>query len=203
VLQNTIEPFCLSVHGFCHPYVACSSLDPISVDLRFGEALWVQGANGAGKTTFLSCIVGIEKYFQGNINAASAFYCGHLNALKDEQTVFQNLKFRSLLMNGSFSMDKITNALAVFSMENLLHVSIGHLSQGQKRKVALCSATLSSHKFWVFDEPLIHLDTPSVEQFQCMAHSHLIQGGSVLATSHVNPFLSCGNHPPQYKEIFI
>jgi heme exporter protein A len=187
VFQHPVDQsICLHVDGFRHPHVACSLNAHLSFSVPFGQALWVQGANGAGKTTLLMCLVGICTNFYGSIHGPSAFYCGHLNGLKDDQTVFKNLKFRAQFMGGDF--ETIDKALGAFDSIHLKHLLVGQLSQGQKRKIALCSALLSPHKLWVLDEPLTNLDKTGVGQFQAIGQDHLNRGGAIVLASHHNPF---------------
>ena len=78
----------------------------ITLNVRRGEIMGLLGKNGAGKTTFLSLISGLRSHTSGEINGLGEKMPTHTaefrrrmgfvlqdNALYEELTVFENLKF--------------------------------------------------------------------------------------------------------------
>ncbi len=63
---------------------------------------------------------------------------------------------------------------------------IGHLSGGEKRRVALCRLLLSRPDMLLLDEPTNHLDAESVEWLEQFLHRFL---GTVVAVTHDRYFL--------------
>ena len=85
--------------------LACSRGDrvlfaPTSFIVAAGDIVWVRGANGQGKTTLLRTLAGLATPSSGQIvwqriddDAPQLFYLAHANALKDELTVRESLRF--------------------------------------------------------------------------------------------------------------
>ncbi len=65
-------------------------------------------------------------------------------------------------------------------------VKIGHLSGGEKRRVALCRLLLSRPDMLLLDEPTNHLDAESVEWLEQFLHRF---PGTVVAVTHDRYFL--------------
>ncbi len=189
IFQHAVKETRLHAVNLQHPYIRGSLERPLSFEVKAEDALWICGANGSGKTTLIKCLVGIDNRFQGAVQGQPLYYCGHLTALKHNQTIFKNLAFQLAMMGVQKSPKEIQDVLALFHLENDLNKLVQHLSEGQKRKVVLCAAILSPHKLWVMDEPFTNLDEKSIEKFKMLMASFLNEGGSVVLASHQCPFL--------------
>ena len=76
--------------------------------IQKSQIIAISGSNGIGKSTLLETISGLQKNYDGEINffiqdkineglnRSSFFFLGHLNALKDELCVLDNLKIQDL-----------------------------------------------------------------------------------------------------------
>ena len=86
----------------------------LSFEVSKGENLEIIGSNGSGKTSLLKCILGLIEKKQGHITwneipleesralfLKSCHYQGHQLALKNNFSVFQNLKFSHLAFNSN------------------------------------------------------------------------------------------------------
>jgi heme exporter protein A len=78
----------------------------------------------------------------------------------------------------------LKQALAHFGLKGREHVPLGILSQGQKRRVALAKLKLARAPLWVLDEPLVALDSHTVDLFTQLLEQHLNSAGLVILTSH-------------------
>ena len=67
-----------------------------------------------------------------------------------------------------------------------------HLSQGQKRRVALAALLLSKAKLWILDEPFVALDGFAVKLLQEVIAKHVENGGMVILTTHQEVPLTSG-----------
>ena len=67
----------------------------VSLHLGAGEALWLRGPNGCGKTSLLRLLAGLSRPSEGRVDAPAGppAYLGHANALKDELSVAEALRF--------------------------------------------------------------------------------------------------------------
>jgi len=149
-------------------------------DLSFrvgaGELFALLGPSGAGKTTTLNLLGGLEEPDTGDIlengvsirerkpqdrNFAMVF---ESYALYPHLTVAQNMSFplRAPVRKDRFSDEdikrRVRETARMLDMEDLLHRYPRELSGGQKQRVGLGRALIRSPKLFLMDEPITHLD---------------------------------------------
>ena len=176
--------------------------------LEAGQWLYVVGANGAGKTSLLRMVCGLAPIDEGDIlwngipihDQRYAYhqelcYLGHLNALQESMTVHENLSFATALGGHALPKAAANEVLARFGMPGRGHQLVRHLSQGQKRRVALSRLALSPARLWVLDEPFVAMDDTGVRMLADLIAAHLNQGGLAVLTSH--QLVDIGDIPPQ------
>ena len=166
----------------------------ISFSLNPGAVLVIEGRNGAGKTTLLRMLAGLRSIEDGVVSfdglsieqLADAYYqqmayLGHLNAVKYDLTVSENLKFAQQL---STVVSNIDDALHKVGLDGYQDTLSRHLSAGQKRKLALARLLCIHKRLWILDEPFTSLDKSSIAMFEDLIHEHVSQGGMVIITTH-------------------
>jgi heme exporter protein A len=169
----------------------------IDCDVTAGQWLYVTGANGVGKTSLLRMVCGLASIEAGSIlwngtpiqKQADAYrqdlcYLGHLNALQESMTVDENLRFTSALGGLAPEREQRQQVLARFGLRGRSQQLVRHLSQGQKRRVALSRLALSPARLWVLDEPYVAMDESGINMLADLIGDHLEQGGLVVLTSH-------------------
>ncbi len=179
-----------------------------------GSWLYVAGANGVGKTSLLRMVCGLAPIDAGQIlwNDISIqaqhdayrqdlSYLGHLNALQESMTVQDNLRFTTALTGYAPSSAQIQEVLARFGVRGREQQLVRHLSQGQKRRVALSRLALSSSRLWILDEPFVAMDEAGVRMLADLVATHLQRGGLAVLTSHQQ--VPIGNIPAQLLELVI
>ena len=168
-------------------------VEDVSFNVKEGEIVGFIGPNGAGKTTTIKAIVGLLKANDGAvaINNYDAFKDGHIARVEvgyaggepsyfANLTVLENLKLVADIKGVSY--DKI-DALAT-KLELNLTRKAKELSLGNKKKMCIIMALLSSPKLIVLDEPTVGLD-PLVKQslFEILEEEKN-RGASILISSH-------------------
>ncbi len=163
--------------------------------LAAGHAAIVTGANGSGKTTLLRTLAGLSLPRAGQalwrdqpINRlapaqrAELLYQGHLDGLKRELTVLENLDlFRRLWGIAR----PAASALDELGLSALIQRPVRALSAGQRRRAALARLALSQARLWLLDEPFTNLDDQGRELVESWLGQHLARGGvAVVATHH-------------------
>jgi len=163
-----------------------------------GTCLHVAGPNGAGKTSLQRIVCGLlhpsagEVRFKGqNIRTLreefwqSLAYVGHLNGVKDDLSAAENVAFAAGLAGRLAQRDEVRDALGQVGLKGFEAQLARHLSQGQKRRVALARLFLAARaSVWVLDEPFTALDVRGVERLSDLIAEHLRRDGIVVLTTH-------------------
>ncbi|MCR5883454.1 cytochrome c biogenesis heme-transporting ATPase CcmA [Rhizobacter sp. J219] len=158
----------------------------LDLAVRPGEVVWLRGANGRGKTSLLRLLAGLSTPEAGEVKRAGALlYVAHANALKEDLTVLESLRFLARLHGREVDDAALTEALRRFGMATRRHAPVRTLSQGQRRRVALSRlAMVTSPTVWVLDEPFDALDVDGIATLNDVITRHVQGGGAVVLTSH-------------------
>ena len=162
-----------------------------------GELLYLQGKNGAGKTSLLRMLIGLRPPEAGTIRwkgepirvlgdefRADLCYLGHQNAIKEELTPLENLLAAARLAEEDLSEDDALDALEQVGLAGREDLACKYLSQGQKRRVALARLVKEKRPLWILDEPFVALDVAAVEWLAGLIGAHLQRGGVAVMTTH-------------------
>ncbi len=184
----------------------------VDCELQPGQWLYVTGANGVGKTSLLRMVCGLATVEEGSIlwngvpiqkqtevYRQDLCYLGHLNALQESMTVDENLLFSSALGGLAPNLVQRQQVLTRFGLRGRSQQLVRHLSQGQKRRVALSRLALSPARLWVLDEPYVAMDEAGIQMLSDLIADHLAQGGLAVLTSHQR--VPIGNLPAQLLEL--
>lgn len=142
-----------------------------------GEIIAVTGTNGAGKSTFLRCLCGMERKCRAIMQAGSEIWNNKERRQKIYmvmQDVNHQLFTDSVLEEVMISQETEDSeaALKILKDLDLLEYADRHplsLSGGQKQRVAIASAIASGRDILLFDEPTSGLD-----------HRHMLQVSDIL-----------------------
>lgn len=165
--------------------------------LEAGELLYLQGKNGAGKTSLLRMLIGLlppadgEIRWRGQSTArtvdefhAELCYLGHYNAIKEELTPLENLLASARLAKEDLDEEAALDALMQVGLAGREDLPCRYLSQGQKRRVALARLVKERRALWVLDEPFVALDVAAVDWLAGIIGGHLQRGGLAIMTTH-------------------
>lgn len=170
----------------------------LSFRLEGGALLHVAGRNGAGKTSLLRMLCGLMLPEAGEIRwrgksiksqreeyHAELLLLGHANAVKDEFSALENLRVACAVAGRAVSEQQALDALDAIGLAHRIELDAKHLSQGQRRRVALARLLLAEEvPLWVLDEPFTALDVPAVSLLARTIEAHLARGGAVIYTTH-------------------
>ncbi len=167
--------------------------EDISFDVAAGESLLLSGPNGAGKSSLLRLIAGLVTPSAGTLDLTernseetigqSSHFIGHANALKSAMSVEENISFWAGFLGGTTS-GRID--LDRFGLEAHATIPAALLSAGQSRRLALLRLTAVPRPLWLLDEPTVGLDTASQAALVDLMQEHLVGGGLIIATSHID-----------------
>lgn len=154
----------MELNGITQGFGAENLFENVSREIVRGDKIALIGANGTGKSTFLSIIADELEYTgtrkQGH-NVEPSFYAQHqLESLHMEYEILEELQYdaphktemelRSMLGCFLFAGDDVFKKIKV-------------LSGGEKARVSLAKTLVSEANFLLLDEPTNHLDIDSIE----------------------------------------
>lgn len=152
----------LDVQHLTKSFGAHVLFEDISFSVAEGQKIGLVAQNGTGKSTLLSIITGAEGYDSGDIIFRRDLRIGYL-----EQTPKFNPEDTVLdaCFNHAGDDEKILKAKQILTQLKLgdLGQTMGMLSGGQQRRVALANVLITEPDMLVLDEPTNHLDLEMIE----------------------------------------
>jgi lipopolysaccharide export system ATP-binding protein len=176
-------------------------VDEVSLDVKQGEVVGLLGPNGAGKTTSFYMIVGLlrpnagEIYLNGtNVTQTPMHERARMGVgyLAQEASIFRKLTVKQ-------NIEAILETLGLSKRErkqrleeHLEELSISHLadrkghdlSGGERRRVEITRAMVTSPSYMLLDEPFVGIDPIAVADIQEIVRSLRHKGLGVLITDH-------------------
>jgi heme exporter protein A len=166
----------------------------LSFRVRAGQALAVEGANGAGKTSLLRLIAGFLSPASGRIvirendkdsddaeaRGKIVGWLGHHDGLKPQLTVAEQLDFYARLYRAAPN----AAVLEQVGLARQAELPCRYLSAGQRRRLALARLIVSKRPLWLLDEPFAALDTAGQALVAHLMAMHCGQGGIIIAATH-------------------
>ena len=156
------------------------ALKDISFNIKDQEFVTLLGPTGAGKTTTLRCVAGLEKPDEGEvqldgvtINAMppgqrDMAYVSQHYALYPHMTVQKNLQFPldKTSLNTQQKKQRIEEMARLLHIEPLLQRYPSKLSGGEMQRVVIGRAMVRQPKLFLLDEPLSNLDAKLREELR-------------------------------------
>ncbi|HXV86961.1 MAG TPA: LPS export ABC transporter ATP-binding protein, partial [Gemmatimonadales bacterium] len=191
----------LVADGLTKVYRRRRVVDDVRLDLRQGEIVGLLGPNGAGKTTTFYMIVGLIRpdagriYLDGQDISALPMYRRArrgIGYLAQEPSVFRRLTVEENVL-AILETQSLTDAERASRLEELLdELSIKHLrsvpaynlSGGERRRLEITRALVTSPKFMLLDEPFAGVDPIAVHDIQTIVAGLRRRGIGVLITDH-------------------
>ena len=160
----------------------------VKLHLRAGDRVALIGDNGVGKSTLFKCIIGQERFDQGEILLGTGvdigYYDQHQAHLHEEKTVLDEVWDDFHRMEQS----EVRGALGMFLFTgDEVFAPISTLSGGEKGRVALTKLMLRKDNLLLLDEPTNHLDMDSREVLEAALEDY---PGTILAISHDRYFIN-------------
>jgi len=186
----------------------------LSFSVKAGQALALEGANGAGKTSLLRLIAGFLPQAAGRVFVTAEGaeiadaeergrfigWLGHQDALKASFTVSEQLAFFDALYDAPSARssagaaagtspvttgeERRSAALEQVGLARQAELPCRYLSAGQRRRLALARLLLSARPLWLLDEPFAALDSAGKGLVARLIALHCGQGGIVVAATH-------------------
>lgn len=185
----------VAAHGMRKSFGDVQALDGVTLDVPDGSFFVVLGPSGAGKTTTLRAIAGLEKLDEGSVHLDGRDATADTPAARDLAMVFQSYalyprrtaydNIASPLRARKTSSADIAAAVqqvsALLHIERLLERRPAQMSGGEMQRVALARALVRRPRAFLMDEPLTNLDLKlRVEMRTELTRIHRTLGGTFV-----------------------
>lgn len=170
-------------------------INNLSFSVNQGEFFGFIGPNGAGKSTTIRTLMGLIRPTRGSASifdldchSKASVIARDVGYLPSENSYYENMKVRELLQYTAdlYGMDCKTKMKELADRLNLdLSRKIADLSLGNKKKVGIVSAIMTSPKLIIMDEPTSGLDPLIQQAFYNILKEENSRGATVFFSSHV------------------
>ena len=149
-------------------------IDGLSFDVEEQDFICVVGQNGSGKTTLIRGILGLIPLMSGKIDFS--IDKNQIGYMPQETAVDPNFPASvfEIVISGALNnhrnfynnedKERAEKSLDVLGISDLKYMSFAELSGGQRQKVLLARALMSTKKILVLDEPSNNLDQKSKKE---------------------------------------
>ncbi|KAB2333131.1 ABC transporter ATP-binding protein [Cytobacillus depressus] len=188
----------VSIQNVCKAFGKHQVLQNISLEIASGEIFGLLGPSGAGKTTLVKQLVGLdlptkgENYiFQEKMPSLKLVekigYMAQSDALYEELSAKENLEFFAALygLKGAKRKTRIVEVMETVSLSDHLNKLVSAYSGGMKRRLSLAISLLHQPKLLILDEPTVGID-PVLRKSIWEAFYKLKENGTtIIVTTHV------------------
>lgn len=167
-------------------------LDKVSLGLSENSRIGVVGRNGGGKSSLIRILSEAEQPHSGRVSRTNSI---HVGALDQIDTADPNATVRDVVLGDQADHEWATNSLARDVLtglfggfgEEILQRSMGPLSGGERRRVALARLLITDLDVLLLDEPTNHLDVEAVAWLA--EHLNARRGLCLVVVTHDRWFL--------------
>ena len=168
----------------------------VDLSVEAGTLSVVVGANGAGKTSLLRLLAGLEQLAGGRAVVAGVDlargdrrqlrrrvgWLGHDGSFYDDLSVEENLRFAARALERPTS--SVAPALARVGLDARSTTLARRLSAGQRRRLALAWLLVRRAELWLLDEPYASLDDDGRTLLDDLLVDVVASGVTVVASAH-------------------
>jgi lipopolysaccharide export system ATP-binding protein len=191
----------LRAEGLVKAFKKRRVVDDVDVTLWQGEIVGLLGPNGAGKTTTFYMIVGLLRADEGRVMLDDVELTdvpmyrrarAGIGYLSQEPSIFRKLTVEENVMAILETLDidaeerrsRLESLLDELSIKHLRHTRAYALSGGERRRLEITRALVTSPKFMLLDEPFAGVDPIAVDDIQRIVAELREKGLGVLVTDH-------------------
>lgn len=182
-------------------YTTRTVVHDVSLDVHAGEVVGLLGPNGAGKTTSFNMVVGLVRPDAGAVRFCGSDITGlamHERArrgigyLTQEPSVFRKLTVEDNLRAILETIDcpraeravRLNYLLDELDLARLAKSKAYQLSGGEKRRLEITRALITSPRLLLMDEPFAGIDPIAVHEVQKIVRRLRERGLGILITDH-------------------
>ncbi|AIE61619.1 ABC transporter ATP-binding protein [Bacillus methanolicus] len=173
-------------------------LKDINLEIIRGEIFGLLGPSGAGKTTLVKQLVGLDLptsgenfVFQKRMPSLSLIerigYMAQSDALYGELSAKENLEFFAALygLKGKRRQTRIKEVMEIVELSEHLNKLVSNYSGGMKRRLSLAIALLHEPELLILDEPTVGIDPVLRKNIWNSFYDLKKKGTTLIVTTHV------------------
>ncbi|MFD8209011.1 ABC transporter ATP-binding protein [Streptomyces sp. NPDC059695] len=178
--------------GVTRSFGPVRAVDGIDLTIRRGETVALLGRNGAGKSTTIGLLLGLDEPDGGEVRLfgdtpARAVAAGRTGAMLQDGRPVPRVTVRELVTFVARTYPKplpVAEALALAGLTDLAGRRVDRLSGGQVQRVRFAVALAGNPELIVLDEPTAALDVEAREVFWDSMRGYARRGNTVLFSTH-------------------
>lgn len=184
----------ISATGLCKSYGTLSAVDHLNITVTKGEVFGLLGANGAGKSTTIECILGTKQPNSGSVSVLG------MNPVRSRKQLFQQVgvQFQEANYQDRITVRELCEVtqslyrtpadwralLEQFGLADKVKSAVSELSGGQKQRLFIVLALIPAPQLVFLDELTTGLDARARrEVWKCLTRMKR-NGLTILLTSH-------------------
>lgn len=197
-VTNPASDICIDIRGVTRTFGKRTVLEEVDLSVRRGEIFGLLGPSGAGKTTLVRLICGLDRPSRGEIRLLGVpmprlnmlgriGYMAQSDALYGELTARENLTFFASLygVRGAALKRRIAELAELLRLQDDLNKPVHQYSGGMKRRLSLAAALVHEPEVLVLDEPTVGIDPVLRASIWAELGRLRARGVTVLVTTHV------------------
>ncbi|MEV3853332.1 ABC transporter ATP-binding protein [Streptomyces sp. NPDC050095] len=188
----TTQAAAVSFTGAVKTFGDVRAVDGLDLEIAAGETVALLGRNGAGKSTTISLLLGLDEPDEGHVELfgaapETAVRAGRVGAMLQEGKAVPRVTVAELVGFVARRYPdpmRVADALRLAGIEELAGRRVDKLSGGQTQRVRFAVALAGNPSLIVLDEPTAALDVEARHAFWASMRAHTRRGHTVLFSTH-------------------
>ena len=184
--------FVIKVDGVSKDYGKAHVLDNMTFTVPKGSIFGLVGRNGAGKTTIMRIMAGLQKPTSGKVEYGfNHKKLGNIGALVELPSIYSNASARDNLIyqyiNLGLKIDEtIDQSLEFVGLGDTGEKKAGKFSLGMRQRLGIAMAMAGNPELLILDEPINGLDPQGIIQIrEVLEKLNKERGVTIIISSHI------------------
>ena len=185
----------ITATGLTKRYGSTAAVDGLTFEVKPGIVTGFLGPDGAGKTTSMRLILGLDKATEGTVTVNGHSYrdkrapMQEIGALIDPSAVHGGRSAYSHLLwqaqSGGLPRHRVDEVLESVGLTDVAGKKVGGFSLGMHQRLGIASALLGDPPVLLFDEPVNGLDPEGIQWVRSLMRRFADEGRTVFISSHM------------------
>ena len=191
------KDFVIKVNGVSKDYGKAHVLENMTFTVPKGSIFGLVGRNGAGKTTIMRIIAGLQKPTSGTVEYGfDRKKLGNIGALVELPSIYTNASARDNLVYQYMNLglkidDSIDKSLEFVGLGDTGKKKAGKFSLGMRQRLGIAMAMAGDPELLILDEPINGLDPQGIIQIrEVLEKLNKEKGVTIIISSHILSELS-------------